>query len=200
MGMKTGNGRIKIKDHPSFSDEKWTEITDFPNYFIHPFGFVKSVATNTNAKRREKTTKEKILSIFTVKGYLSVNLFKIEHGEEVRKSARIHSLVAHYFIGERPLGLECMHLDGDKTNCRVENLRYGSRSCNEAFKVDHGTALIGERHHQAKLTTSEVVEIRKLSRSGSRGRMLGKIYGVSEQAISRIINGKNWKSEECFPD
>lgn len=58
---------------------------------------------------------------------------------------KIHRLVANSFLGPRPAGLDTLHIDGDKTNNAVTNLRYGTRSENELDKVRHGT-----HHHSAK--------------------------------------------------
>lgn len=38
----------------------------------------------------------------------------------------VHTLVATAFIGPRPDGLQCRHLDSDPTNNNVENLRWGT--------------------------------------------------------------------------
>jgi len=54
-----------------------------------------------------------------------------------------HALVAEAFLGPRPASFEVRHLDGDKTNNAVSNLRYGTKSENELDKRRHGT------HHNA---------------------------------------------------
>lgn len=58
------------------------------------------------------------------------------HGE--RRSYPVHRLVAESFLGPLPEGMHTMHLDGDNTNNRVSNLRYGTASENELDKVRHG--------------------------------------------------------------
>lgn len=51
----------------------------------------------------------------------------------------IHTIVAEAFLGPRPAGLEVRHLNGDPTDCRVENLAYGTHSENVRDTVRHGT-------------------------------------------------------------
>jgi hypothetical protein len=111
-----------------------------------------------------------------------------------RIQTRVHCLVASTFIGERPDGCDIMHLDGNKTNPNLSNLRYGSRSCNEAFKIDHGTALIGENHHQAKLKERDVLEIRRQLKNGVRGVVLADRYNITPSAICSIKRGRSWQS------
>lgn len=50
-----------------------------------------------------------------------------------------HSLVAQEFIGPRPHGLEVRHLNGNPSDNRVENLRYGTHQENAQDMLKHGT-------------------------------------------------------------
>ena len=68
-------------------------------------------------------------------GRLSVNLSR---NGRARKR-RVHTLVAEAFVGPRPEGLEVCHGDGDPSNNRVSNLRYGTASENWADRKLHGT-------------------------------------------------------------
>lgn len=51
----------------------------------------------------------------------------------------------------------------------------------------------GDRHYAAKLTSSEVKEIRSVYGRGT-GVQLAKKYGVSPGMISMIRNNKNWRN------
>lgn len=72
----------------------------------------------------------------TPDGYPQVALFD---GSGRGASLTIHSLVMRAFVGARPDGGEVRHLDGDPTNNRVTNLRYGTSSENRRDSVRHGT-------------------------------------------------------------
>jgi len=109
----------------------------------------------------------------------------------VRQAKYVHRLVALAFIGAIPKNLEVMHLDGNKLNNHVDNLRYGTRSCNCAFKVDDGTDTIGERHGCAKLANADIVVIRQLHTNGVTGASLARKFNVTESNISLIINNKS---------
>lgn len=47
-----------------------------------------------------------------------------------RKTKNIHVLVAEAFIGPRPTGYHVCHLDGDKKNNNLSNLRYDTPKAN----------------------------------------------------------------------
>lgn len=51
----------------------------------------------------------------------------------------------------------------------------------------------GELHHQAKLNTEQVREIRRRLACGDSRRVLAREFGVSRTAIKLIEVGKNWR-------
>lgn len=57
-------------------------------------------------------------------------------------------------------------------------------------EVRHGRRMRGERHHQHKLTTDDVLVIQK---SEDRGTDLAKKYGVTPTTICSIRKGRLWK-------
>lgn len=89
--------------------EKYIIINEFNNYAISNFGNVKNVKKN------------KILTPYlNVNGYLTYTF--CQNG--IKKTFRIHRLVALYFI-DNPNNLPYVnHKDGNKTNNSVENLEW----------------------------------------------------------------------------
>ena len=71
-------------------------------------------------------------------GYLRVDLLKRIDGKLVRKAERVHCLVLKTFIGERPEGYDIDHIDSNKRNNELCNLRYVTRSENNS---KHGTRI-----------------------------------------------------------
>jgi hypothetical protein len=107
-------------------------------------------------------------------GYLKCNL-KI-NGK--RFDFRVHRLVAIAFL-DKPIGKDIInHINGIKTDNRVENLEW----CNSSENIIHA---VKERLIKTKLTDKEALEIiqSKLSQ-----RKLAKIYGVNHTIIWRIKN------------
>lgn len=106
------------------------------------------------------------------------------------KKFRGSRLILLAFIGPCPDGMECCHEDGDETNDRLDNLRWGSRESNCEDKRRHGTLPLGERAGRNKLTEKQVLEI---IASGRPLKPLAVKYGVSEATVSHVLRGKTWK-------
>ena len=119
-------------------------------------------------------------------GYARVVLSK----DGSKKNYLVHQLVLLTFEGPCPEGLEVRHLNGIRSDNRVENLRYGTKTQNQRDRFTHGTAMFGETHPLAKLTESQVKEIR----AATRGiRRLNQAYGVSRATIEAIRARRLWK-------
>ncbi len=103
----------------------------------------------------------------------------------------VHRAVLLTFVGPPRSGQETRHLNGRETDNRIENLAWGTRLENVADKVTHGTQARGEQIASAKLTPSQVAEIR-VRVPGETLRALAAEYGVSHTAIRRAANGMKW--------
>lgn len=127
-------------------------------------------------------------------GYPSCYLY--EEGKQ--STCTVHSLVMLTFVGPRPEGRECNHVDGDKTNNRVENLEWVTHSQN----VLHALHVL-KFHKSRKLTTEQVHRIRASS-EGTPG--LAVKFRVSPQTIWDIRARRRWgwlvkkRSQEPTPN
>ena len=93
------------------------EINNYPDYLIYPSGKVwsKYVKRYLSADKNKQT------------GYLQVNLCK----DGIHKNHSIHRLLAEHFI-ENPDNKPCVdHWDGNKTNNKLNNLRWVTKSEND---------------------------------------------------------------------
>jgi hypothetical protein len=70
----------------------------------------------------------------TLRGYLSLTIYK--NGERITRS--VHRLVAEAFLGGPHPGFDVNHIDGDKTNNRIENLEWCTREENVQHAVRTG--------------------------------------------------------------
>jgi hypothetical protein len=79
------------------------------------------------------------------------------------------------------------------------HLRWATRKENAADRIIHGTALLGERHHQAKLdeVSARFIKIKceMIKTRGVRAQ-LARDFGVYDTVISSIANGRTWRHVE----
>ena len=104
---------------------------------------------------------------------------------------------AHRFVCELTygpsVGRYALHACDNPGCVRPDHLRWGTQSENLADAVRRGRLrrTDGEFSPRAKLTWSQVAEIRRRSRE--RRVDLAAEFGVSAPAIGSIIHGRNWK-------
>ena len=67
------------------------------------------------------------------------------------------------------------------------------RKQSETHRVKRALAQTGAKNHQAKLTETQVQEIRKRLSLGEKGRSIAKDFGVVESLISNIKHNKRWR-------
>lgn len=97
--------------------EIWKPIKNYEGlYEISNFGNVRRLRF-INGKHNFEHTKMCKLTLNTY-GYITVNLCK--NGKANTK--RVHRLVAETFLGESKLQVD--HIDGNKSNNRIDNLEY----------------------------------------------------------------------------
>lgn len=113
--------------------ERWRDIKDFPNYQVSNLGRIKSKERITNVKIKnvkQIKRKEKILKPLKItKGYLGIRLYNSLNA----KTLKIHRLVANYFIPNPKNLPQVNHIDGDKTNNKVDNLEW----CTQIENMKH---------------------------------------------------------------
>ena len=90
-----------------------------------------------------------------------------------------------YFAGRR-------HTEATKVKIRAKSL--GKRHT-EATKARLSAVNSGEDHSWVKLSALDVAEMRRLYATNRvTQRLLGKMFHISYQQVSRIINFKRWKT------
>lgn len=108
--------------------EEWRLIPGYERYEVSNLGRVRSLYYNGGLRRVPRVLRQNP----NTGGYPCVQL-----GQNCTK--QVHALVALAFVGPRPPGQECRHKNGDKTDARLSNLHYGTRSQNIKDAVAHGT-------------------------------------------------------------
>ena len=102
---------------------------------------------------------------------------------------RVHRLVLLAFKGPPPRRHESCHNDGNPEHNHLSNLRWDTRKSNHADRIRHGTTNRGEQCGTSKLTTKQVLAIRKDQRLQ---REIAADYGILQNHVSRIKNRVRW--------
>lgn len=161
--------------------EEWKKITEVPKYSISNYGRVRNDSTGRFLKAKpDKNT------------YLRYGLY---NGEKILNRIS-HRLVAIYFLDNPNKQPQVNHIDGNKQNNHVSNLEWVSNQENvtHAWKNNLMNPRPGIRHHNCKLTESDVFEIIQLAKSGVLRRDISAKYGISKNSITRITTGLRWSS------
>ena len=111
----------------------------------------------------------------------------------IRKRMRVHRLVLEVFVGPSPEGMESCHKNDIKTDCRLENLRWGTNSSNKRDAISNGRAAGGSRKYNAKLTEANIIQIVNWRRNGRFLKWIALRTGVSIPTLCHILSGKTWK-------
>ena len=148
--------------------EQWKTLAVDPRYEVSDFGRVRSYCRfggpHLLAPGRSAS------------GYLTVAI-----GRTIG-TRTLHTLVAETFIGPRPFPeAEARHLDGNKDNCRLSNLEWGTKSQNGRERKWQGA--------HRKLT-GEQARALKARLNNRNGAALAREFGVSESLVSAIRHGK----------
>lgn len=119
-------------------------------------------------------------------GYWYVDM-RADDGKRVKRL--VHRLVWEDANGQIPKGMCINHINGVKTDNRLENLEVVTYRENNAHAAASGLSAKGERAGNAKITAEQAVAI-----ATAEGRQVdvAKRFGVSRQIVKEIWRGKTW--------
>lgn len=107
----------------------------------------------------------------------------------------VHAHRASYILHKGPIpeGLVVRHTCDNKPCVNPKHLLLGTTQDNTQDAVERDLVCRRERNGRAKLTESQVAEIRaRLNRGGETQKSMAKEFGVSRSAIQWIASGKHW--------
>ncbi len=148
-------------------DEEWREVMDWP-YEVSSFGRVrrsrKGIHTHIGNVLKPSVSRKGL-------GYERVTLSK--RGK--RESMFVHILVADAFLGPKPWQMERHHIDGNKTNNRVDNLKYVTHL--ENVRSGKVTKLTAEIVSEIRATVDPIL----------------KKHNIAPDTLAKILARKTWK-------
>lgn len=165
----------------SFAMEVWKPIPSCPGYEASNLGRIRSVDRHIAVSRRGKPYQQlhkgkPLLGSIGTNGYVKVTLY-------TNKFRIVHRLVWGAFSG-RP-AIQVNHINGIKTDNRLENLENVTAKENSAHAYDTGL-------RKRKITIEDEILIRFFY-TGKTWEILSRIFGISETHTRHIGRGR-WTS------
>jgi len=164
-------------------NEIWKDIKGYEGiYQISNLGRVKSF----HKRMRKKLFLNNHL---TLAGYYQIELNK--DGKQNRTTTHLHQLIAIYFI-PNPENKPCVnHINGIKTDNRIENLEWVTHSEN----TKHAYAIGLKERPNSKLEMDDVYDIKIIHKMfGLTQNEIGKKFNVSGRTICDVLRNKSYKS------
>lgn len=161
--------------------EEWKSIVGFEyTYEVSNIGRVRSL----------HYAKTRILKFADARGYKTVNLCKTP----IDKNMLVHRLVLEAFKpNSNKLFTHVNHIDGNKTNNRLNNLEWVTAK--ENTEHAYRTGLFdnkGEKSYSSKLKAEDVIYLRQLPKE-DYAKLAAK-FNVHKNTIFQAINGITWKN------
>jgi hypothetical protein len=159
-------------------EEIWKEAS-VRGYYVSNLGRIKGRSGKImKLQKKERDKENSYLHIGTTNG----------------KILQIHREVALAFIPNPENKSDVNHINGDKSDNRVENLEWNTRKENmqHAFKTGLAKMKKGFESPYHRLTEEQVEYIRKNYIKGDKefgSRALGRKFGITHSRVLDVING-----------
>lgn len=185
-------------DGSAVSEEIWLPVNNWLHFYeVSNQGRLKRLRKEFFLNK--KCTKPHVLAERISFGYVESTGYRVARLMDKKRveDVKVHRLVAQAFI-PNPDNKPCVnHINGIKTDNRVENLEWVTISEN----IKHASKLgllkgaldaKGSKNNQSKLTEKDIPIIKNLYKQGITQTQIAERYKVTHSAISNIINNKSW--------
>ena len=172
--------------------EIWKSVAGHEgSYEVSTLGRVRSLDKLVNNRAGQRLRKGRVLKPTPDRaGYMQ---FRLSNGSACTAS-KAHRLVAFAFLGKPPHPTaQVNHLDFDKANNRVKNLKWCTPKQNHTHARVNGRfdAAVSPRRAK-KLSLDAAIAIKAASRTGESTKDIALRFGVTSQTVGKIIAGRIW--------
>lgn len=165
------------------------EFKEYADYNIDTHGNVWSCKTN---KKYAFRAWRKMKPYLTGNGYHRICLYgKSSRGEKFA----VHKIVALAFIPKKQGKPFINHINGIKTDNRVENLEWctASENTKHAYSIGHSPNNKGQNHGMSKLIDANINEIFEMRRMNFSQKSIATHFNVSKSTICEVLQRKKFK-------
>ena len=138
------------------------------------------------------STRKRLKQITHHTGYLVVSIYG---DDRIKKQYRVHRFVWEHFNGPIPDDKVIDHIDGDKTNNALSNLRLVSDKQN----IHYARSMLGnwtpkgQDVYCSKITNDKFFEMVKDFVAGMTNDDVGAKYGLHPRYVSLVRHKRRWK-------
>jgi hypothetical protein len=156
--------------------ERWADVPGYPGYRINTLGEITGKRSDTRSGLRAEAGEQ---------GHLRVRLYR---DDSPRGGDRllIHRLVLEAFVRSGP-GEQARHLNGDASDNRLSNLRWGTQSDNWRDRLEHGHG-----RSYSKITGDDAEDVRARYLAGESAYRIARDYPISDTQVRNIVSGRQW--------
>jgi len=197
--MINGYRIVRLKFYTQRSSQVQSRLNNLQKQINKLTARLKQQISNKGSKKIINETTELLKSF---KKNIHQKFMDDVKSRTINHHALIHRLVAEYFLlKHKPAQTVVAHLDFNKLNNRVENLKWMTPEENYAHQQKSPYVIKEKKRRKesitnntrvAKLTVTKVMLLKKLLNQNKPVKKLVKQFKVSDMQIYRIKRGENW--------
>lgn len=180
------------------AEEIWKDIKGYEGlYQVSNFGRIKSLERVTKYRNSKRVLREKIKGDFIGKrGYKRVELTK----DGISKKYNLHRIVASSFISNPYNKKEVNHINGIKTDNRVENLEWCTSQENTMHAIKMGLQKNSDKQRKTVGEYARKNKVKKIVQLTKDGKYIKtwesavaveRKVGIKSKSISQCVTGRS---------